>query len=109
MRSIAGDRVELTTDEQRLAAPGLVVADLHWLSDPGAATGPDTTVQIRYRHRAVPARIELEDGDRARVHFDRPQRAVTPGQAAVFYNGERVLGGGWIERSLPARAVAEEQ
>jgi tRNA-specific 2-thiouridylase len=53
--------------------------------------------RIRYRHGEVPALITpLPDG-RATVLFDDPQRGVTPGQAAVFYDGDRVLGGGWIE------------
>lgn len=52
-------------------------------------------VKIRHRHDAAPATI-TPDGSRALVRFDEPQRAVTPGQAAVFYQGELVLGGGWI-------------
>ncbi len=55
-------------------------------------------VQIRSRHRAVPARIERLDEDRLRLSFATPQRAVAPGQAAVLYREDRVLGGGWIDR-----------
>jgi tRNA-specific 2-thiouridylase len=54
-------------------------------------------VKIRNRHIAAPATISPTDGGRVRVDFDEPQRAVTPGQAAVFYDGDLVLGGGWIE------------
>jgi tRNA-specific 2-thiouridylase len=57
-------------------------------------------VQIRYRHAAAGAWVERLEGDRAAVRFDEPQAAVTPGQAAVFYRGERVVGGGWIEKSI---------
>jgi tRNA-specific 2-thiouridylase len=62
--------------------------------------GPDVqtlrcSVQVRYHHRAAAATVEL-DGARARVVFDEPQLAVTPGQGAAFYDGERLLGGGWI-------------
>ncbi|HEY7746554.1 MAG TPA: aminomethyltransferase beta-barrel domain-containing protein, partial [Desulfuromonadales bacterium] len=53
--------------------------------------------RIRYRHQEVPAIITPLDGERAQVIFDEAQRGVTPGQAAVFYEGDRVLGGGWIE------------
>ncbi len=53
-------------------------------------------VRIRYRHTAAPATIEMIDEGRARVRFDEPQRAITPGQATVFYRGDEVLGGGWI-------------
>jgi tRNA-specific 2-thiouridylase len=58
-----------------------------------------TTVQIRYRHQPVPAEIGPVAPDRARVVLQEPQFAVTPGQAAVFYDGATVIGGGWISRS----------
>jgi len=53
-------------------------------------------VQIRSRHRAVDASIEADGDARAKVVFEEPQRAVTPGQAAVFFAGERIAGGGYI-------------
>jgi tRNA-specific 2-thiouridylase len=56
-------------------------------------------VRIRYGSQPVPAALRI-DGGRAEVRFERPQRAVTPGQAAVFYDGERVLGGGTIVGQL---------
>lgn len=66
-------------------------------------------VKIRYRHRESPATIQPLGPEACRVEFDAPQRAVAPGQAAVFYDGDTVLGGGWIddleanhEVSLPA-------
>ncbi|MCA9682121.1 MAG: tRNA 2-thiouridine(34) synthase MnmA, partial [Myxococcales bacterium] len=52
-------------------------------------------VQVRHRSRPSPATVELV-GDRALVHFEQPVHAVAPGQAAVVYDGDRVLGGGWI-------------
>lgn len=61
----------------------------------------DAQVQIRYRHQPVPARISLDDSGKAHIRFDEPEQAATPGQAAVFYDGARVLGGGWIEEVLP--------
>ncbi len=55
-----------------------------------------TTVKIRHRHEGAPALIEKSGADEILVTFDEPQRAVTPGQAAVFYDGDTVIGGGWI-------------
>jgi tRNA-uridine 2-sulfurtransferase len=57
--------------------------------------------RIRHRHRAAPAEARRIGGDRVEVVFDEPQRAITPGQAAVLYDGEEVLGGGWIEDASP--------
>ncbi len=85
--------------EEALYAHGLVAQELHWIG--GSPPGPqfEAWVQIRYRSSAAPARVEVR-GDEAWVQFQAPQRAVTPGQAAVFYQGEEVLGGGVIARSL---------
>jgi len=58
-------------------------------------------VRVRYRHREVPASVSMRERDAVRVHFETPQPAVTPGQAAVFYNGEEVLGGGFIDTEGP--------
>lgn len=67
----------------------------HWI---GSAPGSNQTVvvKIRHRHPGALARVEIESSGEARVHLESPARAVTPGQAAVFYDGTRVLGGGWI-------------
>ena len=54
------------------------------------------TVKIRHRHEAAAATIEKTGGDEILITFDRPQRAITPGQASVFYDGDLVVGGGWI-------------
>jgi tRNA-uridine 2-sulfurtransferase len=54
------------------------------------------TVKIRHRHEPAPATIEAMGGDEIRVKFDQAQRAITPGQAAVFYDDDVVVGGGWI-------------
>jgi tRNA-specific 2-thiouridylase len=68
-----------------------------WVAGTGPEASLSASVQIRYRHPAASATIEpLADG-RARVTFAAPQPAITPGQAAVFYDGEEVLGGGWID------------
>jgi tRNA-specific 2-thiouridylase len=54
-------------------------------------------VQIRHRHLAAPAAVRSLGDGRAGVAFDAPQLAITPGQAVVFYEGDSVIGGGWID------------
>jgi len=56
-------------------------------------------VKVRYRHEPAPATIYALPGARASIVFDEPQRAITPGQATIFYNGDEVVGGGWIEKN----------
>jgi len=94
---LPADRTVVVGDESDLAGDRALVREVNWLSIE-APTGPlRARVKIRYRHEAAPATIEPEAGGRALVRFDEPQRAITPGQAAVFYDGEVCLGGGWIE------------
>lgn len=85
--------------EGALYAPGLVSTDLHWISGRPRGVKSSAHVQIRYRSPPSAAEVELR-GEGAWVRFTQPQRAVTPGQAVVFYSGEEVLGGGTISRSL---------
>jgi tRNA-specific 2-thiouridylase len=54
------------------------------------------TVKIRHRHEPASATLESSGDNQVTVTFDDPQRAITPGQAAVFYDGDIVVGGGWI-------------
>jgi tRNA-specific 2-thiouridylase len=89
-------RVVVGTPEQ-LARRELTAAQANWLVDPPAAP-LECAVKIRYRSPAVKATVEPLEGDRFRVRFDEPCRGIAPGQAAVCYDGERVLGGGWIEQ-----------
>ena len=72
------------------------VRDVNWVSCAALDAPLEAMVKIRYRHEPAAAIVEPIGSSRARVRFEEPQRAVTPGQAAVFYSGERLLGGGWI-------------
>ena len=84
-----------TRDE---ATRGLFVAErLNWMRNPPRHP-LKTTVQIRYRQRPVPAVVHPLGGGKAQILMDEPQFAVAPGQAAVFYDGDTVVGGGWIAR-----------
>jgi tRNA-specific 2-thiouridylase len=80
-----------------LLSPGLTARDINWVSWPGLDALAAVEVRIRNRHVPAPAMIYPISANRAEVRFDEPQRAVTPGQAAVFYSGDLVVGGGWIE------------
>jgi len=81
-----------------LSSPGCEVESVNWLVD-GPPAGA-VEVKIRSRHPGVAASVEDAREGRVRVRFSSPQRAVTPGQAAVFYRGEEVLGGGTICAAL---------
>ena len=70
--------------------------DVNWIAFAKPEAPVQARVRIRHRHEAAEAEIEPLAGDTARITFREPQRAITPGQAAVFYSGEKVLGGGWI-------------
>jgi len=86
-------------DRDDLLAGGCVVVGVSFVGGRPPAD-PAIEVKVRYRSQPVPARLEAVD-ERWLVRFDEAQAAVAPGQAAVFYDGDRVLGGGTIERSLP--------
>ncbi len=83
--------------EDALLADSLVASDVSWLSVAEPAGEVRTRARIRYRHPEAEATVRHLGGGRAEVRFDVPQRAITPGQAVVFYDGEVCLGGGWVE------------
>ncbi|HZP48913.1 MAG TPA: tRNA 2-thiouridine(34) synthase MnmA [Vicinamibacterales bacterium] len=92
-----------TVDQQVVVGPrtsleqaALTASGVNWIA--AAPQSPvRAQVQIRHRHQAAPATVRALGDGRARVDFDAPQTAITPGQAVVFYDGDVVLGGGWIE------------
>lgn len=95
----------VTGDDQALLCDALIADRANILLDPGVEAFR-AEVKIRYLHTAAGATVQRFPPDRVRVIFDEPQRAVTPGQAVVFYEGDTVLGGAWIERGEPIRPRA---
>jgi tRNA-uridine 2-sulfurtransferase len=85
--------------KQELACTGLIARSVNWLEHPSAGE-MEAEVQIRYRAPAIAGVILRRDDQTCEVRFNEPVAAVTPGQAAVFYRGEQLIGGGWIERAL---------
>ncbi len=83
-------------EDQALHKTVCEVENVNWVScaQPQAPIRAD--VKIRHKHEAAPASIEALETTRARVTFDTPQRAITAGQAAVFYDADRILAGGWL-------------
>jgi tRNA-uridine 2-sulfurtransferase len=75
----------------------LSASKVNWIGGVPPASGTRATAQIRYRHREAAVSITPRADDRVDAEFDEPQYAIAPGQAVVFYDGENVLGGGWID------------
>jgi tRNA-specific 2-thiouridylase len=83
-------------DDDALRTTTFEVNDVNWVSIDHPRAAIRATVKIRHKHEPAPAIVEALDEARARIIFDAPQRAITPGQGAVFYDVDRVLGGAWI-------------
>ncbi len=88
-------------ERPRLMSVGLIAQQLHWVDREPFTGTMRCTVKTRYRQTDIPCTVKALDDDRIEVIFDEPVAAVTPGQSAVFYNGEVCLGGGIIEQRLP--------
>jgi len=90
---------------QALFVRGVSVVEMNWLvARPEPGIGIPVLAQLRYNMTAAPARVDPGNGGTARVEFDEPVYAVTPGQFAVFYQGDTVLGGGWIKGAIEPSA-----
>jgi tRNA-specific 2-thiouridylase len=83
-------------EDDALRTTTFEIEDVNWVSCEKPTAPLRVFVKIRHKHEPAPAIVEALPSNRARIAFDSPQRAITPGQAAVFYDGDRVLGGGWI-------------
>ena len=91
--------VVIVGEQHSVYAGGLLAETVSWVVAPGADTFA-ATCKIRYRHQPVACQVQLLAGDSCQVTFDEPQKAVTPGQALVFYRGDEVLGGGRIVKAV---------
>jgi tRNA-specific 2-thiouridylase len=97
--NINGERGQVTVGgNDELLSRKLIAHKLNWIAISDVRTGEPIRVQakIRHRHEPAPATVELAAAGEVLVTFDDPQRAITPGQAVVFYQDDLVVGGGWI-------------
>ncbi len=97
--SINSERNRVTVGgADELLSREFIAAGVNWIAFDDPSEPVRAEVRVRYRHTAAPATITQLPNNRAGVVFDEPQRAITPGQATVFYRGDEVVGGGWIVR-----------
>ena len=80
-----------------LGARELTASGVNWISGKAPSEPQRVTARIRHRHHDAPATVTSSGAAKAHVRFDDPQDAITPGQAVVFYDGDDVVGGGWID------------
>jgi tRNA-specific 2-thiouridylase len=80
-----------------LGRKSLTASGVNWVAAEASGEWRAAAAQIRHRHRAALGSVRALDGNRAEFEFTEPQAAVTPGQAVVFYQGDEVVGGGWID------------
>jgi tRNA-specific 2-thiouridylase len=87
-------------EEEGLFSRVLIASQPNWISIPGLNREIGVVAQIRYRHAPAPATVKPLDQNRVQVTFEKPQRAITPGQAAVFYDNDVLVGGAWIDEVI---------
>jgi tRNA-uridine 2-sulfurtransferase len=102
----ASKRVVVGTKNE-LTCTGLTAERMNWL-EPPVSEEFEAQVQIRYRSLAIPSVIRLAENNACQVRFNDPYPGVTPGQAAVIYRGEKLLGGGWIEHAIPREGISDQ-
>jgi tRNA-specific 2-thiouridylase len=82
--------------EADLESSAFIAKGVNWVAFDKPSEAVRAAVKVRYRHEPSLATIHSLPGGRAKIVFDTPQRAITPGQATIFYDGDEVVGGGWI-------------
>ena len=90
--------VTLSDDPRDIESTRLIASDPTWIDGAPPSFPLRCEAQIRYRHTPARAVVNPDGKGGLRVEFDEPQRAIAPGQGVAFFNGDRVLGGGWIDR-----------
>jgi tRNA-specific 2-thiouridylase len=95
----AGNNQVVVGHQEELLGSEFTAARVNWVTKDEHSGPVRAEVSLRYRHTPALATITPTDNDRVRVRFDEQQRAITPGQATVFYSGDEVLGGGWIVKN----------
>ncbi len=88
-RVVVGEAEDLLRDQ-------FTAAGVNWIAFAEPKENVRAEVRVRYRHQPAHATITTQENGRVSIKFDEPQRAITPGQATVFYRGDEVVGGGWI-------------
>jgi tRNA-specific 2-thiouridylase len=91
-RVLVGSAEDLVSDD-------FEIDQINWISQRNSEDPFEVTVKIRYSHPGTRATVTPIENGRARIQLHEPQKAVTPGQAAVIYDGDIVVGGGWICRA----------
>ncbi len=98
------ERAVVIGPREALLGRGVVARGVNWLVDEAPQVGAQVSVQVRHRTAPAPAELVRRDDDEIELALDEPVAAITPGQSLVIYDGERVLGGGLIERAQGMRA-----
>ncbi|MFB3885733.1 MAG: tRNA 2-thiouridine(34) synthase MnmA [Thermodesulfobacteriota bacterium] len=87
-------------EEKEVYGETFIVNSVNWIISPSGDPPFSARVKIRYNHPGAEALVSMKGKDELEVRFKSPQKAITPGQAAVFYDGDTVLGGGWIKEVI---------
>ena len=93
----AAEKTVVVGPRPELERTSLTASRVNWIAGSTPEAPLRITAQIRHRHQAAPGHVMALEGGNAAVEFDQPVTAVTPGQAVVFYDGDVVIGGGWID------------